>query len=415
MNDLNFYAIKRKLRSIGWIYAINAWRRTRQVKNIYSNTLRYYAEKYPVASFDTLLAKRLVSRNGSVNKHSGELNIFYLGTDELQDRSGILQSLERFGSLGYFTRADGAYGQNIAGTEEQRRSINADRLLEIFKKLHAEGKTPDLLIAQTFASYIDPKVFSQIRSVYGTLVVNIAMDDRHQYWGNKVNGEWGGTYGLIRHIDLALTAAPECVDWYLKEGCPAILFPEASDAEIFHPMPNLPKIHDVSFVGGCYGIREEIVKLLRSASIRVTTFGSGWESGRIDVEAVPRFFAQSKIVLGIGTVGHSTDFYALKMRDFDAPMSGSCYVTHDNADLRIVYEIGKEIVTYRTADECVEKISFYLQHDMEREEIAKAGHQRAMLDHSWGKRFGVIFGLLGLDEPIDSVPRTTEESRSGSA
>ena len=407
--------IKAKLKNIRWLANANAWWKTRLTKDAYANTVRYYAGTPFVDTFATMLAKRLVSRNGSVNKHSGELNIFYLGTDELQDRSGILQSLERFGSLGYFTRADGAYGQYIAGTEEQRRSINADRLLEIFKKLHAEGKTPDLLIAQTFASYIDPKVFSQIRSVYGTLVVNIAMDDRHQYWGNKVNGEWGGTYGLIRHIDLALTAAPECVDWYLKEGCPAILFPEASDAEIFHPMQNLPKIHDVSFVGGCYGIREEIVKLLRSASIRVTTFGSGWENGRIDVAAVPRLFAQSKIVLGIGTIGHCTDFYALKMRDFDAPMSGSCYVTHDNADLRSVYAVGKEIVTYRTAADCVEKISFYLQHEVEREEIAQAGHRRALRDHTWSMRFAAMFGLLGLGGSINVVPPATGKSRGGCA
>jgi len=411
---MNSRAIKDNLKRIRWLANANAWWKTRLTKSAYANTVRHYAAMPMAASFETLLAKRLSVRNAPFQERSGGLNIFYLGTDELQDRSGILQSLERFGSLGYFTRADGAYGQHIAGTDEQRRSVNADRLLELFKKLHGDGKTPDLLVAQTFASYIDPKVFSQIRGAYGTLVVNIAMDDRHQYWGNRVSGERGGTYGLIPHIDLALTAAPECVDWYLKEGCPAIFFPEASDAEIFHPMPNLPKIHDVSFVGGCYGIREEIVKLLKSAGIRVTTFGSGWESGRIDVEAVPRLFAQSKIVLGIGTVGHCTDFYALKMRDFDASMSGSCYVTHDNADLRMVYEIGKEIVTYRTADECVEKIKFYLQRDIEREEIAKAGNRRAMLDHSWDKRFGAMFGLLGLSEAINSIPRTTERPRGGS-
>ena len=49
------------------------------------------------------------------------------------------------------------------------------------------------------------------------------------------------------------------MDWYLKEGCPALFFPEASDPEIYRPMPELPKIHDGCFVGGCYGIRREIV------------------------------------------------------------------------------------------------------------------------------------------------------------
>lgn len=414
-NGLNLQNIKNRLRNIEWIYAINAWRRTRQVKNAYSDTLRFYAEKSPVAPFDTLLFKCLDSHNASFNRHSsGKLNIFYLGTDELQDRSGILQSLERFGKLNYFTQVDGAYGQQITGTDEQRRSANANRLLGIFKVLHESGKAPDLLIAQTFACIIDPRVFSQIRSAYDTLIVNIAMDDRHQYWGDEVNGEWGGTYGLIPHIDLALTAAPECVDWYLKEGCPAIFFPEASDPTIFHPMPDLSKIHEVSFVGRRYGIREKIVLALRRAGIKVTAYGDGWEHGYIGTEDVPALFAQSKIILGIGTIGHCTDFYALKMRDFDGPMSGSCYVTHDNVDLRKVYEIDKEIVTYRTADECVKKIKYYLQHDMEREEIAKAGRRRAILDHSWDKRFGVMFDLLGLGEVIDLASRTTGRPRDGS-
>jgi spore maturation protein CgeB len=406
-------SIKAMMKNVRWIASANAWWKTWQTKNTHTNTIRYYAGKSLADTFETMLAKHLVSSNVSFNKPGRGINIFYLGADELQDRSGILQSLERIARLSYFIQSDGAYGQHIAGTCEQNRSINAARLLELFSKLHQAGETPDVLITQTFASYIDPGVFSQIRRAYGTIVVNIAMDDRHQYWGNKVNGAWGGTYGLIPHIDLALTAAPESVDWYLKEGCPAIFFPEASDPAIFHPMPDLPKMYEVCFVGRRYGIREEIVLALREAGIKVIAYGDGWENGHIKNEDVPALFAQSKIILGIGTIGHSADFYALKMRDFDGPMSGSCYVTHDNADLRLVYEVGKEIVTYRTAEECVEKIRFYLHHDVERVAIAIAGHARAVRDHSWGNRFGMMFDLL--NEAIAAAPNATGRSRGGSA
>ena len=396
-HGLKFRSVKTILRNIGWIYAINAWWKARRTKANYFNTIRYYAGKHPVAPFKSLLAERVGSRVTTLREVRKKPNIFYLGTDELQDKSGILQSLGRIGDLTYFTKADGSYGQDIAGTVEQRRSANTDRLLELFRMLHEQGKTPDLLIAQTFSSYLYPKVFSQIRDIYGTLVVNIAMDDRHQYWGRKVNGDWGGTYGLIPHIDMALTAAPECVDWYLKEGCPAIFFPEASDPTIFHPMPGLPKIHDVSFVGRRYGIREKIVHALRKAGIQVTAYGDGWENGHIQIDEVPKLFAQSKIVLGIGTIAHGADFYALKMRDFDGPMSGSCYVTHDNQDLRQVYDVGNELVTYRTIDECVEKIGFYLKHETEREKIADTGRRRAMTEHVWDKRFNDMIDLFRSD------------------
>jgi hypothetical protein len=325
---------------------------------------------------------------------SNQPRLFFLGTDELQDQSGILQALDRLGEVTVFTRSDGTYGQNYSGSESERRFSNSDRLRELFTTMSDKGETPDLLIAQTWAGYVDPRVLGKIRDDYGTFIVNIAMDDRHQYWGRKVNGEWWGTRGLIPYLDLALTAAPECVEWYEKEGCPALFFPEASDPGIFHPMAELPKIHDVCFVGARYGIREKIVAAIRHAGIRVTTHGSGWDGGRLDTKDVPRIFAQSRIVLGVGTVGHCEDFCALKIRDFDGPMSGTFYLTHDNPDLYSLYAIGKEIDTYRSVQDCVEKVKVYLADDKRRERVAAAGRERAVRDHTWDRRFADLLSIL---------------------
>jgi len=321
-------------------------------------------------------------------------NIFFVGTDEQQDRSGTLQALERLGALRFYTRADGSYGQNDPRSEAVRRQANADRLRQLAAQAAEQGCPPDILITQTWATLIDPAVFDSLRAEYGTLIVNIAMDDRHQYHGRRLGRSWGGTFGLIGHIDLALTAAPECVAWYQKEGCPALYFPEASDPDIFQPMPSLRKIHDVGFVGARYGIREKIVTTLRRAGIRVSAFGSGWEGGRIDTEDVPKLFAQSKIVLGVGTIGHCGSFYALKMRDFDGPMSGSLYLTHDNPDLATLFERDREMVTYHSISDCVDKVRHYLREDTLRESIAGAGRARALRDHTWSQRFGSLFDQL---------------------
>jgi spore maturation protein CgeB len=378
-------------RQICWVRGLNSRYKSIKLKQEYDRTVAHYRQqKLPPSLGGRPSAKNRVLRR------AGMPRLFFLGTDELQDRSGILQALERIGSLKYFTRSDGSYGQNYPGTEKQRRKTNSDRLQALFADFEKTGWIPEILIGQTWAGYIDPRVLGDIKSRYGTFIINIGMDDRHQYWGRRVDGEWWGTRGLIPYLDLALTAAPECVEWYEKEGCPALFFPEASDPDIFHPMPELPKIHDVCFVGGRYGVREKIVNALRNAGINVTAYGFGWEGGRLDTKDVPRLFAQSKIVLGVGTIGHCEDFYALKMRDFDGPMSGSCYVTHDNPDLRLVYKIGEEIVTYRTANECVDKIRWCLSHEDERERIAAAGRARAFVNHTWEKRFCALFDFLGI-------------------
>lgn len=376
---------RKTLLRVGWIYGLNARIKAHATLREYRQTLEHYRHRPSRA----LRPPRLKARAGGKT-----LQIFFVGTDEQQDRSGILQALERCGRLRYFTRADGSYGQNDPRPGSIRAASNAARLLELVEQAATANEPPDILIAQTWATLMEPGVFSRIRTSHGTVIVNIAMDDRHQYWGRKQDGRWEGTYPLIPHLDLALTAAPECVEWYEKEGCPALYFPEASDPDTFRPMPEVPKLHDVCFVGGRYGIREEIVTALRRAGVNVSAYGSGWSGGRIATEDVPRLFAQSRIVLGVGTIGHCRDFYALKMRDFDGPMSGSLYATHDNPDLHVLFEPGSEIVLFRDTADCVDKVRYYLAHDAEREAIAAAGYARAVRDHSWDGRFGDLLRRL---------------------
>lgn len=378
--------IRKALKDIGWVYAINAAIKARATRAEYAQLVRHYQnrEARPLA-FPYLGSTPRVPR------------IFFVGTDEQQDRSGIIQALGSLGDVRLFTRSDGSYGQNDPRPEAIRRTENAARLWALISTEACTGWIPDIVIAQTWSTLIDPIVFDQIRARFASVVINIGMDDRHQFRGSRIGESWGGTLGLVGHIDLALTAAPECVGWYEKEGCPALYFPEASDPGIFHPMPDLPKLHDVSFVGGCYGIRRDLVTALRLAGIQVTAYGNGWESGRLETTEVPRLFAQSKVVLGVGTIGHCSDFYALKMRDFDAPMSGSLYITHDNPDLHELFEPGRDIATFTNIEDCVRKVRHYLDDDRMREQVAANGHSRALKEHTWTGRFQNLFRLLGLD------------------
>jgi hypothetical protein len=376
------------------VRSLNRKLKSHQVIANYRRTVAYYAPLSEVPISDSW---RVRAQALSRSAKGSDLRIFFVGTDEQQDKSGFLQALERLGEVRCFFREDGSWGQNDPLPYWQRRERNTRRLEQLFADNAREGWVPQLLIAQTWGCLIEPACFSRLRDRYGVFVVNVAMDDRHQYWGSKIASQWDGAYPLIPHIDLTLTAAPEAVGWYRKEGGVAFYFPEASDPEIFHPMPQLPKIHDVAFVGVRYGIREKIVGSLRKAGVRVSAYGNGWEAGRIPTEDVPVLFAQSRIVLGVGTIGHCDDFHALKLRDFDAPMSGSCYLTHDNPDLDDLYDVGREIVTYRHIDDCVGHVHRLLSNEVLRETIARAGRACALRDHTWDRRF------LDLLNKLDAV------------
>jgi spore maturation protein CgeB len=374
--------------------SLNGRLKSRKLNAQYAETVAYYAgrKELPLNVERARRTKVLVT-----NWARPGFKIFFAGTDEQQDKSGFLQALQRLGEVRCFVREDGSWGQNDPASYAQRRANNSRRLEELFASNAKEEWVPHLLIMQTWACLIEPACLSRLRSRYGVFIANVSMDDRHQYWGTKVSNEWDGAYSLIPHIDVTLTAAPEVVSWYHKEGGAAIYFPEASDPVIFQPMSSLAKIHDVSFVGARYGIRGQIVKALREAGVIVSAYGVGWEYGRIDTKDVPVLFAQSKIVLGVGTIGYCDDFYALKLRDFDAPMSGSCYVTHDNPDLHDLYEMGSEIVGYKSVNDCVVKVRNLLVDDMRRETIGAAGRARALKQHTWDHRFSELFSRLSVD------------------
>jgi len=378
--------VGRLLRATPLLREAHAGVRAWQVQTGYRTLVRHYAGASPAAR--PLPALGL----------DGPPHVLFIGTDEEQDRSGFIQALERCSRLDVFRHESGRYGHNDPRAPEVRRAANARQLDATLDAMATQGRLPRLVIAQTWATLIDPSAFDRARA-RGCRVVNVAMDDRHQFRGRREPWGWSGTLGLVGHIDLALTAAPECVAWYEAEGCPAMYFPEASDPDIFRPMPELPKAYDVSFIGGRYGIRERIVRALRRAGVRVSAWGSGWEGGRIDVPGMARVFAQSRVVLGVGTIGHCRDFLALKLRDFDAPMSGSCYLTHDNPDLASLYEVGRDIVTYRSVDECVEQARALLADPVRAESIGAAGRVRALRDHTWTRRFADLFDRLCPSRP----------------
>lgn len=394
--------LKNRIKQIKLLYTINAILKAKKTKRNYATIKKYYE----ALSSERGCRYREVEIPGQIIIHfrkrgiilkpvpKGELRILYVGTDAGQDFGGIIQGLQKFGEVIFFEQKPGLYGQmliNKKGVDVGK--FNGRRLLTIVQDILKSGPL-HAVIGQMWGWTMDYDMLQRVRDL-GIPVVNISMDDRHAFRLKRINGKWLGTSGLIGAIDLACTAAKECCLWYQVEGCPVIYLPEASDPELYKPFA-VSKEYDVCFVGANYGVRNKIVKAIEKKGVRVTSYGNGWPNGRIDIKKIPEFFAESRIILGIGTIAHCQDFYSLKMRDFDGPMSGSLYLTHDNLDLYDLYQVGKEIITYRTPEECAEKVKYYLTHPEEREFIAENGRVRAVQDHTWEKRFDTVLRTSGI-------------------
>jgi len=86
--------------------------------------------------------------------------------------------------------------------------------------------------------------------------------------------------------------------------------------------------------------------------------------------------------LSFGNVGN--------MRMFEATGAGTCLVTDTGHNMDDLFEPDKEVVTYSSVDEAVEKVNYLQNHPDEAEQIAKAGHARTLKDHTIMNRCQLI-------------------------
>jgi spore maturation protein CgeB len=86
----------------------------------------------------------------------------------------------------------------------------------------------------------------------------------------------------------------------------------------------------------------------------------------------------------------------VRLRDFEAPMCRTCYLTGHTEEITEFYKVEREIDTYRTPDELIEKSRFYLSHPNSAERLREGGYRRALRDHTWKCRFEELFRKLNL-------------------
>lgn len=392
--------MKKFLKKIPAIYAANSFIKdidlsfeTARIKHLYKSRIGHLPSELINGDIKSMLHKRM--RQHAVRPISCSdtpLHIYFIGTYYDHEAFGFLQALQRIGIVSIHYDIDGQYGINSSARKDGSPAIASDNVFLLEQIISIHNKQPiDFVIGTFLASTVAVETLISIRNI-GIPVINIAMDDRLPNNWLSIRGVRMGAIGLVEGVDLTLQTTKEFVPRYLAEGCPCVYWPFASDPEIFKPAKH--KDIDAVFVGNNYGKRIALVKAIQSAGIHIECYGNGFPNGHLLGSRVPEMFSRAKIILGTGLIGHSSSIVTLKLRDFDAPMSGALYITNHNPDIVESFDIGREMVTYMSVRECIDKIKYYLSHDEERESIAAAGRLRAVKDHTWNLRISVLLQLM---------------------
>ncbi|HMP00863.1 MAG TPA: glycosyltransferase [Gemmatales bacterium] len=117
---------------------------------------------------------------------------------------------------------------------------------------------------------------------------------------------------------------------------------------------------------------------------------------------IRRTFASHEIVLNFSNVWSDgrpgSDLIPhVRLRDFEGPMCRSSFLTGYSDELGEFYDLGREVDTYRSTEELVDKVRHYLKHPGEAERLRAAGYERARRDHTWVQRFRQLFRAVGLE------------------
>jgi spore maturation protein CgeB len=313
------------------------------------------------------------------------------------------------------------------------------RLVDAFQ----EAGRVDLFFGYFYSSVVYPETLDVIRKS-GVPTVNFSCNNVHQF-------------DLVRDIaarfDLCVVPEQAAQADFLSVGARPVRIQLAANPRVYHPLPE-PRTYDVTFVGQRYADRAELLQHLYVNGVAVRAWGAGWQAGKrldvahlkaglalvederfdgvrrlvrrfrrdasreqishpidaIDTSAfgaprllqrdLVRMFSQSRLSLGFATAGDShraaRRLRHLRLREFEAPMSGALYLTEDQPELAEYFTPGQEVLTYTERDDLLDKARYYLVHQEQAERIRRAGFERARREHTWQQRFGELFGTLGL-------------------
>ncbi|MFX1419557.1 MAG: glycosyltransferase [Promethearchaeota archaeon] len=159
--------------------------------------------------------------------------------------------------------------------------------------------------------------------------------------------------------------------FFKRAGANSYFITEGIDPNIFKPpKENGKKKIDVIFIGSKSDKRSRYVNFLRTNKINVVCYGTGWENSQIFVNELVHKYHDSKIILNFtrGKIGFSNRvFMALATKTF--------LISEFCVDLKKVLRKGVHLEWFRTPEELLNLINYYLKNKEIREKIAYQGYK----------------------------------------
>jgi len=236
-------------------------------------------------------------------------------------------------------------------------------------------------------------------------LLNRKLVDKIKSYGPVVVGQIASPLPPLRMFggyDHIFSAHPGQVKHFQQNGFSSSWLPLAFDAAQFESIEKAgwpARSRDVTFVGTFGRHQKNTAPLLKALAkeiptLEIFTFASKKKLRRYGLDQflrgkawgteMYRILAESKIV--INRHGKVADGYSVNFRMFEATGMGALLVTERGKNVGDLFTPGKEVLTYQSVEEAVRVTKEALRNLQMLSEVAKAGQQRTLKDHTFAKR-----------------------------
>lgn len=136
--------------------------------------------------------------------------------------------------------------------------------------------------------------------------------------------------------------------------------------------------------------RRSALKFLINRGIPVFTTGNDWNV--VDAGMMYHYMRMTKIILNFSNTRFYPDHqkHQLKGRVIEAMRSGAMLMETENDQSDIYFQPGKDLIWFKSHEDMIEKIKYYLKHDTERIKIASNAQYLCKVHYSldnWWRAF----------------------------
>ena len=304
---------------------------------------------------------------------------------------------------------------DLARSADARTRTSETLLTQI---LAADGGPPQAVLSCCFSHDVELDIVDRVRAA-GIPWINFFCDSLYAF-------DW--VADLAARTSLNWFVESEAEERYHALGVPYLRAPYALNPDALPDASCITPDRALLFIGTASRNRIRAAALIRLTGADLQVRGWGWKEalepkptharasstlikrvaraavrtllktrvgGYLDDDTMLEELRRSAVVLGLneGGVGPDAASY-LKLRDLEFPGMGCSYLTQHHTDLADIFDLGREIITFRTPWEAGRLAKDLARHPAECRELGRRARARVLGEHTWSARLPLIESRL---------------------